>query len=76
MRHSGASSLTIEVNVADELVVNVLDDGRGIPADNQRRSGLENMSRRAQQLGGTCEFLTPASGGTHVCWTVPLELES
>lgn len=76
VRHSGASSLTIEVNVADELVVNVLDDGRGIPADNQRHSGLENMSRRAQQLGGTCEFLTPASGGTHVCWTVPLELES
>ncbi|TLH69547.1 GAF domain-containing sensor histidine kinase [Mycolicibacterium aubagnense] len=76
VRHSGASSLTVEVNVADELVINVLDDGRGIPADNHRRSGLENMSRRAQQLGGTCEFLTPASGGTHVCWTVPLELES
>jgi signal transduction histidine kinase len=76
VRHSGAGALTVEVNVADELVVNVIDDGRGIPADNQRRSGLENMSRRAQQLGGTCEFLTPASGGTHVCWTVPLELES
>lgn len=75
VRHSGANSLIVEVTAADELVVNVIDDGRGISADNQRRSGLENMSRRAQQLGGTCEFSTPASGGTQVCWTVPLVLE-
>lgn len=75
VRHSGASALTVEVTAADELVVNVIDDGRGIPADNQRRSGLDNMSRRAQQLGGECEFLTPASGGTHVRWTVPLVLD-
>ncbi len=75
VRHSGANSLTVEVTAADELVVNVIDDGRGISADNQRRSGLDNMSRRAQQLGGTFGFSTPASGGTQVCWTVPLVLE-
>jgi len=75
VRHSGASALTVDVTADDELVVNVIDDGRGIAADNQRRSGLDNMSRRAQQLGGECEFLTPASGGTHVRWTVPLELD-
>lgn len=79
VRHSGAASLTVEVTVADDLVVNVVnvvDDGRGIPADNRRRSGLDNISRRAQQLGGTCELATPTTGGTHICWTVPLELET
>ncbi len=75
VRHSEAGALTVEVTVADDLVVNVIDDGRGIPCDNQRRSGLENMSRRAEQLGGTCDIFTPASGGTQVSWTVPLELE-
>ncbi len=76
VRHSGASALTVEVTAADELVVSVIDNGRGIPADNQRHSGLENMSCRAHQLGGTCEIFTPASGGTHVRWTVPLDLEA
>lgn len=76
VRHSEARSLTLEVTVADELVVDVIDNGRGIPADNQRRSGLDNMSRRAELLGGTCDVFTPAAGGTHVCWTVPLVLES
>ncbi|MHA7664383.1 sensor histidine kinase [Mycolicibacterium sp. HS_4_1] len=76
VRHSGASALTVEVTAADELVVSVIDNGRGIPADNQRRSGLENMSLRAQQLGGTCEIFTPASGGTHVRWTAPFEIEA
>lgn len=76
VRHSGASALSVEVTAADELVVSVVDNGRGIPAGNQRRSGLDNMSRRAQQLGGACEILTPAAGGTHVRWTVPLELDA
>jgi signal transduction histidine kinase len=54
VRHSGASRLTIEITAGDELAIDLIDNGRGIPADNQRRSGLSNMARRAGQLGGTC----------------------
>jgi len=72
VRHSGASRLTIEITAAHELAIDLIDNGCGIPADNQRRSGLANMHRRAEQLGGTCQIATPTGGGTHVRWTAPL----
>ncbi|MFA1704835.1 GAF domain-containing protein [Mycobacterium intracellulare] len=72
LRHSGASRLTVAISVADMFVLDVLDNGSGIPADNARRSGLANMRRRAEQLGGTCEVASPPEGGTRVHWIAPL----
>jgi signal transduction histidine kinase len=72
VRHSGATTLTVEVSVADELTLDIIDNGHGIPADNQRQSGLANMQRRADRLGGSCHITTPPTGGTHVHWTAPL----
>ena len=72
LRHSGASRLTVEISVADMFILNVTDDGCGIPAGNARHSGLANMKRRAEQLGGTCEVTSPPEGGTRVHWVAPL----
>ena len=72
VRHSGATQLTVEVAVADELDIMVADDGCGISADNGRRSGLANMASRAEQIGGNCRLATPRGGGTEVHWTFPL----
>ena len=72
LRHSGGSRLTVEISVADMFVLDIIDDGCGIPADNSRRSGLTNMKRRAEQLGGACEICSPPEGGTQVHWRAPL----
>lgn len=72
VRHSGASRLTIEVSVADMLTLDIIDNGCGMPVDNPRRSGLANMSYRADQVGGRCEISNPPEGGTRVHWTAPL----
>ena len=72
VRHSGASRLTVEVSVADMLTLNIIDNGCGIPVDNARRSGLANMTYRAEQVGGSCEISNPPEGGTRVHWTAPL----
>ncbi|WP_280831056.1 sensor histidine kinase [Mycolicibacterium frederiksbergense] len=72
LRHSGASRLTVDVTVSDQLTIDVVDDGCGIPADNQRHSGIANLCHRAQQTGGTCEITSPPGGGTHVHWAAPL----
>src|SRR6185437_3339958 len=72
VRHSGATHLNVELAVADELSISVVDNGRGIPADNQRRSGLANLRRRAEQVGGACSIIVPPEGGTSVHWTAPL----
>ena len=72
VRHSAASRLTVEVSVDDMLILDVVDNGSGIPADNPRRSGLANMSYRAEQVGGSCEITSEPGGGTRVHWTAPL----
>jgi len=72
LRHSGASRLTVEVRVGDMFVLDIIDNGCGIPADNDRNSGLANMKYRAEQLGGACEITNPPEGGTRVHWAAPL----
>lgn len=72
VRHSRASDLVVTVSVADDLLIDVSDDGVGIP-DNAVRSGLRNMVQRAEGLGGQCS-IAPAAGarGTRVTWSAPL----
>jgi len=60
------------VAVADELAIDIIDNGDGIPADNQRHSGLANMRRRAELVAGQCTIGSPPAGGTHIHWTAPL----
>lgn len=72
VRHSGAGNITVEVNADDDLTIDVIDDGRGIAADNKRQSGLANMKRRAEDVGGTYTVSSPPTGGTRVRWTTPL----
>ncbi|HEY0639463.1 MAG TPA: GAF domain-containing protein [Pseudonocardiaceae bacterium] len=71
VRHSGASELAISVRAGDELVLDIEDDGSGIPRDAHRR-GLRNLEKRAHECGGTFTATTRAEGGTHLRWTAPL----
>ena len=71
VRHSGASALTVQVKVEDELSIEVHDDGCGIP-DGITCSGLTNLRRRAEQAGGTFEITSPPDGGTVLRWCAPL----
>ncbi len=75
-RHADASQVDVTVDVDPDgmLVVQVTDNGTGIPADG-RRSGLRNLARRAEKLGGELR-LEPASPGaakpgTRLEWRVP-----
>ncbi|BBX74439.1 GAF domain-containing sensor histidine kinase [Mycobacterium shinjukuense] len=72
VRHADATTLTVRVMVADDLSIEVSDDGRGMP-DEFTGSGLTNLRRRAAQAGG--EFTvgtTPGGGGTVLRWSAPL----
>ena len=71
VRHSHASDLTITVSVDDDLVIDVTDNGVGLP-DTVARSGLHNLTQRAASAGGSCTIGRPADGGTRVVWTAPL----
>ena len=75
-RHADASQVevTVEVDPGRILAVRVTDNGIGIPAEG-RRSGLRNLERRAEKLGGELR-LGPAdpgapAPGTRLEWRVP-----
>ncbi|MGE5695522.1 MAG: GAF domain-containing protein [Candidatus Sericytochromatia bacterium] len=72
VRHAGAGTLVVDITVADELSIEITDDGRGIPATTERRSGLANIAKRAEQASGRCQFETPPQGGTKISWSAPL----
>ncbi|GLZ36674.1 GAF domain-containing protein [Actinokineospora sp. NBRC 105648] len=71
VRHSGAKEIAVAVTAGDTLLVEVRDDGVGL-GEPGRRSGLDNMARRATQCHGRCETGPGDGGGTVVRWMVPL----
>ena len=71
VRHGHADTITLTVEVGDDLVVDVLDDGVGIPAD-VARSGLRNLEDRARACGGRCRVRRAEPSGTRLTWRVPL----
>lgn len=71
VRHSGASSLAINVAVEDELTIEVVDNGCGIEGD-ITGSGLTNLRKRADEAGGTFAVESLSTGGTKLTWSAPL----
>ncbi|MFD8009045.1 GAF domain-containing protein [Streptomyces sp. NPDC058955] len=76
-RHARARRAEVSVVAEDGvLAVTVSDDGVGIPQGG-RRSGLRNLSERAERLGGTLSVrarVEPGSG-TVLEWRIPLPTE-
>jgi signal transduction histidine kinase len=70
-RHARAHRVDVAVDVADDLVLRVEDDGIGIGA-NVQRSGLRNMHDRAERLGGRLE-ISSSGDGTTLTWRVPVK---
>ncbi|WP_078898324.1 GAF domain-containing protein [Streptomyces sp. CNQ-509] len=82
-RHAGAGAVGVVVDATAELPdgrdavrLTVADDGQGLPPDaDGRRSGLRNIERRAEELGGQATYgpgLGDCGGGTSLIWEVPL----
>ena len=71
-RHASAAEAVVEVSAEHGLLtLRVSDDGRGI-GPTPRRSGLANMQRRAEALGGGMRVEPREPSGTALVWTVPL----
>jgi signal transduction histidine kinase len=64
-------TLTVSVTVEDGLSIEVVDNGRGISGD-ITGSGLTNLRKRAQQVGGDFVIETVSGGGTALRWSAPL----
>ncbi|ARF56447.1 sensor histidine kinase [Streptomyces gilvosporeus] len=80
-RHAQASRIEVVVDAtitlpdgSEGVRLTVTDDGIGIPPGG-RRSGLKNLARRAESLGGSSTYgpgLGEGGSGTKVTWEAPL----
>jgi two-component system, NarL family, sensor histidine kinase DevS len=71
VRHANATKLSVSVIVEDEFTIEVVDNGRGIPAD-ITGSGLTNLRKRAEDVGGAFTIENASGGGTALRWSAPL----
>ncbi len=72
VRHSGARTVLVRVRrSATGLLLQVVDDGCGIPRDVSKR-GLRNMEERAVAAGGRFTVDSSPDSGSTVTWEVPL----
>ncbi|GHF52147.1 signal transduction histidine kinase [Amycolatopsis bartoniae] len=72
VRHAGASAVAITVEVADDVWIEVTDNGRGLPADVPEEGGLRTLADLADRSGGHCVLDVPEGGGTRLVWSVPV----
>jgi len=70
-RHSGGAHVTVTLDVTEDVVVEIVDDGRGIDL-RAARSGLRNLEQRAGRHGGEATVEPLADGGTRLRWSARL----
>jgi two-component system NarL family sensor kinase len=72
IRHAHATWCTICLEVReDALIVEIRDNGKGLPPDFHAGVGISAMRERAAELGGSCTLENPAAGGTQVSARLP-----
>jgi len=73
VRHAGASAIRVRLEpTPNALVVEVEDDGRGVPAGVVEGVGSGSMRERADELGGVLRRTDAPGGGTLVRAELPL----
>jgi signal transduction histidine kinase len=72
IRHAEARTCGVRLDAGEELVIEVVDDGHGLPAAVVRGTGLESMETRATELGGSLWIAPRHGGGTRLEARLPL----
>ena len=74
VRHAEAGRCTVRLWRADGLMVEVVDDGRGLPDVYRAGVGVTSMRERATELGGSCSITPGPHNGTVVLARFPVVL--
>jgi two-component system NarL family sensor kinase len=71
-RHAEARRCAICLRLDDVLIVEIVDDGKGLPAQARPGVGMGSMRERAAELGGTCTVEPAPLGGVRIVARLPL----
>jgi len=72
VRHAQATSLSVRLIIRDDVELEIIDNGIGLPDHLGRHSGLANMAARTEKAGGKFSAERGPDGGTVIRWSVPL----
>ncbi|HEV7211971.1 MAG TPA: sensor histidine kinase [Blastococcus sp.] len=73
VRHASAHAIDVTLTAGDaDLVLEVGDDGTGLPAERRDGVGLSSMAERAGEIGGELLVAPGPAGGTVVTARLPL----
>jgi len=75
VKHARATSAWLRLHLEPhQFTLEIEDNGRGVaPADEKKgRSGLRNMRKRMEDIGGKFEMIPGVEGGTKIRLTAPL----
>jgi signal transduction histidine kinase len=75
VRHARAKTCIVRLVVKEDVILEIVDDGVGIPKERGAGVGLSSMRERASELGGTCVVESAPQGGTRVLVRLPLTKE-
>lgn len=79
LKHAEAKRITLSTNIdyaKNEVVVRVIDDGKGLSETHRAGRGLENMRNRAAKLQGRVEVVASGERGTCVELYLPISLSA
>lgn len=72
VHHARATYAKVRLHMQEDLTVEVIDNGQGLPPDVRGGVGLTSMRERAEELGGTCRIENAPSMGVRVIAHLPL----
>jgi signal transduction histidine kinase len=71
VRHAHAHSCTVHLTSGEQLIIEIIDDGQGLPPAYRCGVGLTSMRERAEELGGSWLVEAGVHGGTRVQAQLP-----
>lgn len=76
IRHSGGTSIRVELTYGANLSLKIIDNGQGIPEEIVERGksghfGLTTMRERIERIGGQMRLFSHPGAGTEVEFTIP-----
>lgn len=71
-RHADATEVVVHLSDSPQLGIDVIDNGRGVPAEPRPGVGTRSMAERAAELGGSCTVRPGSRTGTVVAARIPI----
>lgn len=79
VKYAGCHSISTSISIADQnLKIELCDNGKGFQIDNKNSyngNGLNNMKRRAEEIGAQLAIQSEAGHGTKICLDVPVKTQ-